>query len=71
MKRKPPLSSRKVKKLAERERALGLDQEDDAARWLEEHDPLPAPSPSKSAAKVKVLHRWRQRQAAARKASPR
>ena len=39
MSRKPPLSSRSVEKLSERERAAGLDPADDAARWLEEHDP--------------------------------
>jgi hypothetical protein len=60
--RKPQLTSRGAAKRAERERAVGLDPEDDAARWLEEHDPPPPPATPKSAAKSKELHRWRQRQ---------
>jgi hypothetical protein len=60
---KRPLSSRGVKKLAERERTVGLEPDDAAAKWLEGHDPPPAPEPSKAARKSKALHRWRQRQA--------
>jgi hypothetical protein len=60
---KRPLTSRGVRKLTERERAVGLDPEDDAARWLEEHGAKPAPPPPKAASKAKELHRWRQRQA--------
>lgn len=45
----------------ERERTVGLDAEDGAARWLEEHDPEPQPEPSKSLFKSKELHRWRQK----------
>jgi hypothetical protein len=59
---KRPLSSRGAKKLAERERRVGLEPDDEAARWLEEHDPKPEPPP-KSAGKSKELHRWRQQQA--------
>jgi hypothetical protein len=51
-----------VQKRAERERAAGLEPDDDAARWLDEHDPKPKPQPAKSASKSKVLHQWRQRQ---------
>jgi hypothetical protein len=58
-----PLTSRGVQKLTERERAVGLDPEDEAAKWLEENDPRPAPAAPKSASKSKELHRWRQRQA--------
>ena len=44
----------------ERERAVGLDAEDEAARWLAEHDaPKPAPPP-KSPLKSKALHRFKQ-----------
>jgi hypothetical protein len=51
---------RSVEKRAERERAAGLDPDDDAARWLDEHDPKPPPPTPKSAHKSKLLHRWRQ-----------
>lgn len=40
----------------------GLDPDDEAARWLAEHDPELEPEPPKSAFKSKALHRWRQRQ---------
>ena len=50
-----------AKKRAERERQAGLDPEDEAARWLEEHDPKPAVPEPKSRFKSKELHRWRQR----------
>jgi hypothetical protein len=60
--RKPDLSQRSVEKLRDRERAVGIDPEDDAARWLEQNDPKPEPAPPKSASKSKTLHRWRQQQ---------
>jgi len=43
------LTSKRAKKLGERERTVGLDPEDEATRWLDEHDPPPK-------------HQWRQRQ---------
>jgi hypothetical protein len=64
MSRKRPLTNLGVQKLSEREGATGLDPDDEAARWLQEHDPAPpAPTPTpKAASKSKELHRWRQRQ---------
>ena len=58
---KPHLTSRGARKLGERERAAGLDPDDEAARWLREHDPEPVPEPSKSSRKSRGLHRFRQR----------
>ena len=57
MKRRPVEQA--AQRRGERERAVGLEPEDEAARWLEEHDPPPAPEPSKSRFKSKELHRWR------------
>ena len=57
------LTERGARRLGDRERVVGLDPEDEAARWLAEHDPVPEPEPSKSAFKSKELHRWRQQQA--------
>ena len=57
---RPRLTHEGAKRRAERERQAGLEPEDEAARWLDEHDP-PAPSPaSKSKFKSKELHRWRE-----------
>jgi hypothetical protein len=53
----PPSQRRRL----ERERTLGLDPADDAAQWIEEHDPAPPPE-SKKRRKAKALHRWRQEQ---------
>jgi len=61
MKKRGP-TSRGAEKLGERERALGIDADDEAARWLSENDPEPAPEPAKSLRKSKLLHQWRERQ---------
>ena len=60
--RKRPLTSKGAKQLGERERTVGLDPEDEATRWLDEHDPPPKPQPPKAANKSKALHQWRRRQ---------
>jgi hypothetical protein len=60
--RKRPFTSKGAKKLGEWERAVGLDPEDEATRWLDQHDPPPVPAVPKAAGKSKVLHQWRQRQ---------
>jgi hypothetical protein len=54
---KRPLKSSSVQKLSERERATGIDPDDDASKWLQERDPPPPAVP-----KSKALHRWRQEQ---------
>jgi hypothetical protein len=48
--------------MSERERAAGLDPDDEASRWLAEHDPPPEPARPKSQSKSKGLHRWRRQQ---------
>jgi hypothetical protein len=54
----PPSQRRRL----ERERTLGLDPEDEAAKWIEENAPeRPAPEP-KAGRKSVTLHRWRQAQ---------
>ncbi len=55
-------SERRAQKRGERERTVGIEPDDDAARWLEENEPKPKPPQPKSAGKSKTLHRWRQRQ---------
>jgi hypothetical protein len=48
--------------MREREAKVGLEGDDAAAKWLDEHDPPPAPATPKSAHKSKTLHRFRQQQ---------
>jgi hypothetical protein len=47
--------------MREREAAVGMNADDEAARWLSEHDPPPPPKPPKAAKKSVTLHRFRQR----------
>ncbi len=56
------MTNKGAKKLGERERTVGLDPEDDATRWLDEHHPPPKQQPPKAASKSKALHQWRRRQ---------
>jgi Ser/Thr protein kinase RdoA (MazF antagonist) len=59
---KKPLTSKGAVKRGERERAVGLEPEDAAAKWLAEHDPPPPPPESKSAKKSKAVHRFSRRE---------
>jgi hypothetical protein len=59
---RPRLTHEGAKRRAERERQAGLEPDDEAARWLEEHDPPPALPPSKARFKSKELHRWWEQQ---------
>ena len=62
MRKRRPFDPKKIERQSERERNAGLDPEDAAAKWLEEHDPKPPPPTPKHASKNKVLHQWRRRQ---------
>jgi hypothetical protein len=57
--RKKPLTERGVKRMIERERAVGLEPEDEAAKWLAENDAPPPAKRPKAASKSKALHQWR------------
>jgi len=53
-----------LKRMREREANAGLDSEDEAARWLAEHEPQPATREPKAARKSKLLHQYRNRRSA-------
>ena len=55
------MDRKRVERMNERERSVGLDADDEAAQWLDEHDPKPPPATPKAASKNKVLHQWRRR----------
>ena len=59
---KNPPSRRTVEKMRERERAVGLEPDDAAAQWLDEHAPRDGPTAPKAAKKSKLFHRWKQAQ---------
>ncbi len=48
--------------MREREANVGLDPDDAASKWLDEHDPPPAPETPKAARKSKALHQFRKQQ---------
>jgi hypothetical protein len=54
--------SKAAQRRGERERAAGLDPEDDAARWLAENGAPPPAATPKAAHKNKALHQWRRRE---------
>jgi hypothetical protein len=47
--------------MREREQSAGLDPDDEAAKWLAEHDPPPPAAEPKAARKSKLLHQYRNR----------
>ena len=55
------MDRKRVERMRERERNVGLEPDDEAAQWLGEHDPKPPPPTPKAASKNKVLHQWRRR----------
>ena len=55
------LTSRGVARMRDREANVGLDHEDEAAKWLAENDPPAPPKTPKSAKKSVTLHRFKQR----------
>jgi hypothetical protein len=59
---KKPLSRRGVERMREREASVGMDADDEAARWLAQHDPPEPPKAPKAAKKSVTLHRFKQRQ---------
>ena len=59
---KKPITSKGALRRGERERAVGLDPEDEAARWLAENAPEAPPPEPKAVKKSKAVHRFRQQQ---------
>ena len=59
---KQPPSRRRVEKMRERERSVGLEPDDPAAQWLDENAPKEPFQAPKAAKKSKLLHQWKQAQ---------
>ena len=59
-KRRP--AERAAQRQGDRERAAGLEPDDEAARWLAEHEPHEQPHVPKATRKSKLLHQWRERE---------
>jgi hypothetical protein len=59
---KQPPSRRRVEKMRERERSVGLESDDPAAQWLDENAPKEPFQAPKAARKSKLLHQWKQAQ---------
>jgi hypothetical protein len=59
---KQPPSRRRVEKMRERERSVGLEPDDSAAQWLDENAPKEEFQAPKAAKKSKLLHQWKQAQ---------
>ena len=59
---KQPPSRQRVEKMRERERTVGVEADDAAAKWLEEHEPKEVLQPANAARKSKLLHQWKQAQ---------
>jgi hypothetical protein len=59
---KQPPSRRRVEKMRERERSVGLEPDDPAAQWLEENAPKEPFQAPKAAKKSTLLHQWKQAQ---------
>ena len=62
MTKRPPISRQRVEKMRERERKVGIETDDAAAKWLDEHEPKEELKAPKAATKSKLLHQWRQQQ---------
>ena len=58
---KQPPSRKRVEKMRQREAQVGLEADDEAAKWLAENDAPPPTDEPKAARKSKLLHQYRNR----------
>jgi hypothetical protein len=56
------LTPRGVQRMRDREANVGVDPEDEAAKWLAENDPPEPPKTPKAAKKSVTLHRFKRQQ---------